>query len=255
MMTCEQQGACYPVYAHNDHELYRIDLAQKSLVHVGSFDAPMVSDNSGKKVEDAITDLAVAPDNTIYVISRTTLYTASSSDGHVTTVGAITACGDYGVALTFTPNGKLYTADHLGAFCEIDLSSTPPQVMPVGTIGGGMALSGDLVAVGDGTMYGTAYHLTDTSGGTHDNNLLLRINPATGQQEMMLGATGFPTLFGAAYAMGEVFGFTHDGSGDVVTIDPVTGKGTLYKSFKDSNGKGIAFAGAGVNSKVAPTIN
>ncbi|MBD4281861.1 hypothetical protein GUH23_16830, partial [Xanthomonas citri pv. citri] len=42
---------------------------------------------------DTMTDLAVAPDDTIYVVSQTTLYTASPTDGHVTSVGKITACG------------------------------------------------------------------------------------------------------------------------------------------------------------------
>ena len=52
---------------------------------------------------------------------------------------------------------------------------------------------------------------------------------------------------------GQVFGFTHDGSGDVVTIDPKTGKGTLFNSFKDpSTNMGISFAGAGVNPMVSP---
>jgi hypothetical protein len=57
--------------------------------------------------------------------------------------------------------------------------------------------------------------------------------------------------------MGQVFGFTHDGSGEVVTIDPKTGKGTKYAVFTDSSsGKPmpISFAGAGVNAMVAPMI-
>jgi hypothetical protein len=52
-----------------------------------------------------------------------------------------------------------------------------------------------------------------------------------------------------------VWGFTHDGSGDVVTIDPKTGVGTLYGSFNDpTTGSPISFAGAGVNADVPPTI-
>jgi hypothetical protein len=247
---------CYTVYAHSDYELYRVDLVTKQLVRVGNFQAPMVLDNNGNSVTDVITDLAVAPDNTIYVVSRTHLYRADPNDGHVTSVGAITNCGSFGVALTFTPDGKLYTADFMGAFCRIDLSTTPPTVTPVGQVGGGLALSGDLVAVGDGTVYGTAYRLSDSSNqGTQINNILVKLDPTTGRATQMLGQTGFPKLFGAAYALGQVFAFTHDNSGDVITVNPMTGVGTLFNTFTDPmSGKPISFAGAGVNALVAPSI-
>src|SRR5262249_27539074 len=109
----------------------------------------------------------------------------------------------------------------------------------------------------DGTMYGTAYDLSDASGkGTQANNVLVKIDPATGAILDRVGPTGYPKLFGTAFALGQVFGFTHDGTGDVITIDPKTGAGTLYKTFHDpSTGKGISFAGAGVNANVSPTIN
>src|SRR5207249_6482249 len=69
----------YLVYAHSDSVLYSIDLATKHLVTVGNFNAPH---EPGGTSPDVITDLAVAPNDTIYVISKTTLYTASPQDGH-----------------------------------------------------------------------------------------------------------------------------------------------------------------------------
>ena len=48
-----------------------------------------------------------------------------------------------------------------------------------------------------------------------------------------IGSTGYPKLFGVAFANGQVFGFTHDGTGDVVTINPMTGVGTPFGTFKD----------------------
>ena len=104
-------------------------------------------------------------------------------------------------------------------------------------------------------MYGTAYKLTDTSttSGTQADNLLVKIDPKTGAILQQVGSTGFPKLFGAAFALGQVFGFSHDGSGDVVTIDPLTGKGTLFNTFLDpATSKGISFAGAAVNADVSP---
>ena len=243
-------GACaYTVYAHSDHVLYTIDVSTKMLVRVGPFLAPKAGTS-----EDVITDLAVAPDDTIYAVSHTKLYTASPTDGHVTSVGSVTACGMDSVALTTTPDGNLFAADYKGAFCRIDLSTSPPTVKQLGTLGGGYAIAGDLVAVADGTMYGSAYKPADSS--TANDNLLVKIDPATGAVVATQGPTHYPQLYGVAYAMGQVFGFTHDGSGDVVIIDPQTGSGSLFNTFLDpATQKGISFAGAGVNSMVAPTIN
>jgi hypothetical protein len=255
-MGCEGElQGCYTVYAHADHYLYLIDLMAKQLVGVGPFKAPMVKDNNGNLVEDTITDLAVAPDNSIFGISRQNLYSVSAADGHVTLIGPVTACGSYAVALTFTPDGSLYAADFMGAFCRIDTTAKPPTVTPVGPLGGNLAIAGDIVAVGDGTMYGTAYNLSDPANtGTQLDNILVKIDPATGRATP-IGSTGYPKMFGVAFALGQVFGFTHDGSGHVVTIDPKSGVGTLYNSFTDPmTQKPISFAGAGVNAMVAPTI-
>ncbi|HEX6838872.1 MAG TPA: hypothetical protein VF334_19975, partial [Polyangia bacterium] len=243
---CEgQPGGCYTVYAHSDTVLYSIDLNAKTLLTVGPFNAPN---------KDVITDLAVGPDNTIYVVSKTNIYTASPTDGHVTLLGAISTCGSDNVAMSLTPDGKLLLGDFKGQICSVDITTNPPTVTQLGMMGSGMALSGDMVAVADGTIYGTGYLISDgNTKGTGLNNVLVKLNPMTGQMTSQIGPTGFPKLFGVAYALGQVFGFTHDGSGDVVSIDPSTGKGTLFNSFKDpSTMMGISFAGAGVNPMVSP---
>ena len=247
---CEGQNNCYTVYAHADHVLYSIDLMAKTLVTVGPFKAPNIN-VSGTMEEDPITDLAVAPDGTIYVVSERSIYTADPTDGHVTLLGPLTACGQACVALSFTADNKLYTADFKGAFCNIDISVSPPKVSSLGDIGRNLAVSGDLVAVADGTMFATVSDLSTSS--TQKNNMLATIDPSTGAVSTPIGSTGSPKLFGAAYALGKVFGFTHDGSGHVVTIDPTTGAGTPFNTFTDpSTGMGISFAGAGVNAMVAP---
>ena len=245
-MGCMELQNCYTVYAHSDHVLYHIDLANKALVRVGPFNAPKFNMS-----EDVITDLAVAPDNTIYTISKNNLYTADPKDGHVTVVGPVTTCGMDSVALTTTPDGSLYAADYKGAFCKIDISAKPPRVTQVGTLGNGLAIAGDIVAVKDGTMFGTAYTVANAA--SDNNDVLVTIDPTSGKASAPIGPTGYPKLFGIAFAMGQVFGFTHDGSGHVITIDPKTGKGTLFNTFLDPmTNKGISFAGAGVNSMVEP---
>jgi hypothetical protein len=229
----------YQVYAHSDTVLYTIDLSTQALVTVGNFNAPM---------NDVITDLAVAPDQTIYVISETALYTASASDGHVTKVGSLSACGQKGVALTTTSDGRLWVGDFMGAICQIDISTSTPTVKPAVTMSNNMALSGDMVGIGNGTVFGSAYKLSDSQ--TQNDNILVTVDVTTGAVTQ-LGATGYPKLFGVSFAQNQVFGFTHDGSGRVVTIDTTSGQGTMFGTFMDpSTNKGISFAGAGVNSLV-----
>ncbi len=243
-------GTGFLVYAHGDHVLYSIDVTAKTLVTVGNFNAPQVMVGT-MMAEDVITDLAVAPDGTIYVISETALYTASATDGHVTRVGSLSTCGTRAVALTTTPDGKLWTGDYMGALCQIDITQTPPVVKSPIMMGSGMALAGDMVAVDTGTVFGTAYRLSDPSNmGTQTNNVLVTIDLSTGAVTQV-GSSGFPKLFGAAFQDGKVFGFTHDGTGRVVTIDTATGAGTMFGTFMDpTTNRGISFAGAGVNSLV-----
>lgn len=243
-----QQGCgglpnCYSVYAHSNDTLYVVDLMAKTLTTVGAFNTPM---------NDVITDLAVAPDDTIYVISNTAIYTASATDGHTTKVGSLAACGQRGVALTTTPDGKIWEGDFMGALCEIDISTPTPTVKPPVMMSNGMALSGDLVAIDTGTVFGTAYKLADAANmGTQASNVLVKIDLATGAVTQV-GATGYPKLFGTSFAENSVFGFTHDGTGHVVKIDPTTGASTMYATFMDPvTQKPISFAGAGVNSMVS----
>ena len=229
----------YLVYAHSNTVLYTIDLQTSQLVTVGNFNAPN---------QDVITDLAVAPDGTIWTISNTAIYKASASDGHVTKVGTLSTCGQQGVALTTTSDGKLWMGDFQGAICEIDVSGATPVVKPPVMMQNNMALAGDMVGIGDGTVFGTAYNLNQQA--TQSDNILVKVDVHTGAVTQ-LGSTGYPKLFGASFQENKVFAFTHDGTGHVITIDPQTGAGTLFGTFKDpGTNQGISFAGAGVNSLI-----
>jgi hypothetical protein len=232
-------GGGYLVYAHSDTVLYSIDLSTKSLITVGNFNAM-----------SSMTDLAVAPDGTIYTISKTALYTVSPQTAQATQVASLSTCGTFAVALTTTPDGRMWTGDHTGAICQIDLSVTPPVVKPPIMMQNGLALTGDMVGIANGTVFGTAYKLADKMGGTQANNLLVTVDVTTGAVTQV-GSTGYPQLFGIAVQQNQIFGFTYDGTGRVVTIDPNTGAGTMFGTFMDpATNKGITFAGAGVNSLI-----
>lgn len=235
----------YLVYAHSDTVLYTIDLSSSSLVKVGDFNAPPAQGGSSP---DVITDLAVAPSGTIYAISNTALYTADSTDGHVSKVGSLSTCGQRGVALTTTPDGRLWMGDYMGNICEIDISGQSPVVKAPVMMQGGFALSGDVVGIGNGTVFGSAYKLSDSS--TQNDNILVKVDVTTGAVTQ-LGPTGYPKLFGVAFQENKVFGFTHDGTGRVITIDTNNGAGTMFGTFMDpSTNHGISFSGAGVSSLV-----
>jgi hypothetical protein len=197
-----------------------------------------------------ITDLAVTPDNQIWVISATTLYTANPTDGHVTSFGSIASCGKGNVALAADLTGHLYVGDFEGAVCTLDRTTSPPTVVPPVLLGAGYALVGDFAVVGDGTMFGTVYLLSATQSGP---NFLATIAPTSGVVTARATSTGFVKLFGVAYAGGKVLAFSHDGSGDAIAIDPATGVGTLYGSLSDpTTHAAVAFQGAGVNPLVTP---
>jgi hypothetical protein len=245
--TC-LRGSCYTVYAHSTTVLYSVDLTTNSIHHIGRFQPT--------GTPDTMTDLAVAGDGTIYVVSKTAIYTADPNTGLATMRASLSVCGTDTVAASLGSDGYLYTGDYMtGALCAWDISGTTPRQVHMVTLSGGYALAGDIVVVSDGTMFGTVYRIGDASGtGTQASNILASINPTTGAVTTIGTGTGYPNLFGVAYQNGQVFGFTHESSGSfagvVVTIDRTTGVGTPFGSpFMDS-GHTIAFAGAGVNVNV-----
>ena len=242
---CTDAEPCYTVFAHSDTVLYHIDLANQSLVEIGPFDTPAA---------DVITDLAVSPADELWGVSEASyLYSVDRATGAATQVTSLAACGAFSVALSFTPDGNLYAGDYNGAFCRIDLGESPPDVIPIGTLGNDLALAGDMVAISDGTLFGTAYDLGD--GATTSNNLLVTIDPATGHATPQ-GSTTYPNLYGIAFEQEAVFAFTHDGSGRVVTVDPSTGVGTLYGTFTEPGSDlPISFAGAAVNPDVPSPVD
>jgi hypothetical protein len=136
----------------------------------------------------------------------------------------------------------------MGAICQIDVSGATPVVRPPVMMQGGFALSGDMVGIDNGTVFGSAYKLTDAA--TQTNNVLVKVDVTTGAVTQV-GSTGYPKLFGVAFQENKVFGFTHDGTGRVITIDTTSGHGAMFGTFMDqSTHHGISFAGAGVNSLI-----
>ena len=92
----------------------------------------------------------------------------------------------------------------------------------IGSIGGGLTSSGDIVSVIGGATY-----LTVKSNSCAD--CIVEINPATGALVKNWGSVGHADVFGLAFWAGTAFGFDNGGelfsitfSGSSVTTSPIT---------------------------------
>jgi len=146
--------------------------------------------------------------------------------------------GGLNVGMTFLDSGELLVAEKDGTVRKVDPQSG--DVMMVGKFGGGYGTAGDLVAVSDGTMFAIA---EDLEGDEGDSNVLVTIDPASGEVDDVIGPLGFADVFGCAYARGHVYAFTK--GGDIIEVDRTTGAGTLKRSYGE-----LTFWGAGVSPTV-----
>jgi streptogramin lyase len=218
------------MYAHTGTTLYTVDSDSFDLDEIGTFDAP-----DG----DAMNDLAITPRGEIYGIGATALYTIDGSTAHATLVAEVG--GEHNVGMTFLPDGSLLAADKAGGVRRIDPETG--EVEELGAYGHGYGTAGDLVAVADGTMYTIADRGREHDGAAED--ILLRIDPETGESIERVGPIGHQSVFGTAYANGRVYAFTR--GGEIVEIDPDTGEGSLVRVHED-----VDFFGAGVSPLVEP---
>jgi hypothetical protein len=213
------------IYLHDAKTLFTLDPFSFALTTVGAFGAA-----------ESMTDLAVTPDGAVYTISKSALYRVDTKSGKATRVVDVPTMS-FNVALTFEPAGTLLASDKAGELRRIDPMTG--KVTVIGNAGGGYNSAGDLVAVADGTMYGIAD--TGPSASTM-NNVLLTVDVKTGRAKA-IGPCGYGGVFGLAYSLGRVLGFTRNG--EVIRIDPKTGKGTLVKTHPNEE-----FDGAGVTPLV-----
>lgn len=219
----------YPtsMFVHSDTTLYAVDDQNFDLIHIGEF---------GLGEEDLITDLAVTPDGAVYAISSDNVFAIDSETGEASLTTEFD--GGLNVGMTFLDSGELLVAEKDGTVRKVDPQSG--DVMMVGVFGGDWGTAGDLVAVSDGTMFAIAEDLEGEEG---DSNVLVTIDPSTGEVADVIGPLGFAEVFGCAYARGHVYAFTK--GGDIIEVDRTTGAGTLKRSYAE-----LTFWGAGVSPAV-----
>jgi len=207
------------IWANSPTTLYRIDPSTFVVTTVGKF-------NSG----DSITDLALTPSGDLYAISFTELYKVDKSTGAATPIKTLSGTGNDG--MTFLPNGNLIAGDSAGDLTLINPSTG--SISTIGNFGSGLKMAGDMVAVKNGTTYGTSSAAAGGADAT-SNNVLMQVDVATGHATA-IGPTGHANVWGVAYANGHVIGF--DTAGEILQIDPATGASTVLAQ------KSIEFWGA-----------
>ena len=222
------------VYAHSPTTLYRLN--PNTLV------VDTVADFSGC---GEIIDIALDKDSNLFGTSFTGLYRINRD----TAVCTLIATGSYPNSLSFVPVGVLDpTSEVLVAYLGSDyirIDVTTGAITTIGSIGGGLSSSGDIVSVEGGGTYLTVE-------GPNCDDCLIQVNPADGGLQRNWGELGFPNVWGLAYWGGVAYGFDDNGSAfsiefgsSTVTTTPIAFPGAP---------PGLRFWGAG-STTVAPIID
>ena len=225
------------VYAHSDTSLYRLDADTLSVTNLGViqwFDQSNVSIPDG----DSMTDLAVNSAGDAYACSFDWLYHVDIATRHARRVAPLT---DNFNGLTFVPAGILDPTREVlvgatngsGSLFRINLITGVATA--IGSYGGGLISSGDVVAIIGGGMYATVTEANST-----EPDMLASINPVTGVATVIGTDIGYENLWGVGYWGGTLYGFSS--SGQVIAINRTTGRGTLLTT------QPAQFWGAGVTT-------
>jgi hypothetical protein len=167
-----------------------------------------------------LTDIALHPDNVLYGINGTALFTVDQNTGAATQIASVPQGLN---ALDVAPDGTLYGAGG-GTLYQVDRKTgkaTPLVAFPPGTIS-----SGDLAFVGPRLL---------AAAKTNADDALVELDLAQ-KTSRIVGPIGATCIYGlAAYGV-DLYGFSCNG--EVLSINADTGVGTLITQ------NGIHFDGA-----------
>jgi len=271
-------GSVQVIYAHTDTELYSMDPTTHAVTDIGPFQI------NGSTPSDAITDLAVDAEGSVWVNTETDVYRASlpSSPGPVALTLETSTSGNHKFyALGFAPAGFLGSAEALiagddeGELWYINTSSansTPQDLGGFGTNGNGdtWELSGDLVFyTQNGTATGLATIRTCSSSKSDcgkSNDYLAAVDMTALQQAFTSGTpgsllkgtygsgTGYGELFGLGAWGNAAYGFAREQSNtpaQLIQIDGTTGVGASLQQFPNITS---GWSGAGVTTKAVISV-
>lgn len=224
------------VFGHSDTTLFRLDPKTKAVTEVGAFNGC-----------ESVIDIALDEASTLYAVSYNELYTVEKTTAKCTSI----AKGEYPNSLSFVPKG---TADQNAEalvgyedsdYVRIDVKTGAKS--KIGTLGGGLRSSGDIVSVKGGKTY-----LTVKGGSCTTNDCLVEVDPANGKLLKNWGSVEHKDVFGLSFWGGKIYGFNK--TGDLFEV--VFGTSQLATTIIPMPGKptNLSFWGAG-SSTSAPLVD
>jgi hypothetical protein len=207
-MLCPVSHRCDPVdgcqaraFAIDDKTLYEVRLPSGTVNAIGPTNAL-----------DSVTDIALHPSNVLYAVSPSYIYKLDQATGASTRLAPLTG-GDNVNGADVAPDGTLYIAGSTDLFRVDTKTNVATQVasFPMGT-----ESSGDLAFIGN--------RLVASARQGTGNDILVELDP-TGGTPKIIGSIGFACVWGLAAFGQTLYGLTCDGT--VISIDPVTGAGTM----------------------------
>jgi len=232
LLRTDPKQTAYAVSGSPKHDVFGLDFVGPSDLFVIELDAmgrdfPMGRIRDASGTEPIITDVAVNPNGTIYVISKDgELYRLRSGSTIADLIGGISS--EPVVGLDFEPQtGDLYATTG-SALLKVDQNSGHSLV--VGMLGNGLKSSGDIVFGSNGQLYGTAYH---SSLSNKYENILIAINKSSGRATPIGTGLGSELVFGLVYR-DRLYGLTTNrfaSSGFLIGIDTSTGRATPIRSL------------------------
>ncbi len=222
------------VYAHTATELFRVDPDTFAITKIGPF--------QWSAGDDQMTDIAIDKTGQIIGVSFNAVYRVDPGTAAATQLSA--SLDGLFNGLSFVPASTIgQTGDDVlvgtrasdGMVFRVDPMTGATTA--IGNMGGAYMSSGDLVAVAG---FGTVQTVPGDS-----SDVLVTLAPTTFAATPAAMPTGYTDIWGVAFWKDKVFGFTN--SGQFITIDPMTGVGTLISSSAN------AWWGAAVTT-TAPVI-
>ncbi len=122
------------------------------------------------------------------------------------------------------------------------IDTTTGKLSTIGSVGGGLSSSGDIVSVKDGGTY-----LTVNGNGCSD--CLIEVDPKTGALKKNWGTVGHSGVFGLAYWGGVAYGFANGGELFEIHFQPASV--TTQPISVPNPPPGLSFWGAG-SSTIVP---
>ena len=229
------------VYAISAEALYRVDRDTLALTKVGDF--------SGPELPGLMIDIAIDrygrmfglgyQEGAVYSIQRIDPATAQTT--HLSSMADLGMNGlAFVPAATFGLSGNellVATNGYDDRLFRIDLATG--AVTQLGYMGDTFRATGDLVSI---TGIGTFITVVGSPRLPFGGDRLVRLLAPTVAAVLVGNGIGFDRVWGLTYAKGRLLGFTYEG--EILTIDPTTGAGTLVMSgTPDLWGAAVATSG------------